>query len=340
MTSSISAASGVENQTGHDGYMPARGGHHSRQGDTKNVCFGGDIDNNRRKRNPLQESASFPGHSEGNVDMPLQRARKSNPAKTSIDLGWVSADPWQVDEGFSPRNTREPCSDDVATLFHEDFDLSSKSDNEMETDDLTECSDLAGFNDDVPRRSNDKSWIGGHKGNGPAQTSAPAKSKSKTSLSPRLGVLRSVASPVRLLPLPRQSLKKKKLVSFKVSFSKVEVRFYSRIVSDHPDCSGGPPIGIGWEYTPGQLFDVSKWEHVRCKVRKPPTELRLDHQKRERTLRAWGFGDKELAAAVRALNKSQAQRRTTVRNLGVQKMEETFEQAARKEKSWLLLRRA
>jgi hypothetical protein len=340
MTSSICAAFGVENQTGHDNYMPAYGGYHFRQGDGKKVCFGADIDNSR-ERNPLQVSASFPGRSEGNVDMSQQRATKSKPPKTSIDLGWVSADPWQVGEGFATRSTQEPCTGrDVATSFNEDFDLSSASDNEMETDDLTECSDLAGFNDDVPRRSNDKSRIGGHKGNEPAQASESIKSKSKTDLSPRLRELHSVASPVPLLPLPRQSLKKKKLVSFKVSFSKVEVRFYSRIVSDHPDCSGGPPIGIRWEYTPGRLFDVSKWEHVRGKARKPPTELRLDRLKRERTLRAWGFGDKELAAAVRALNKAQAQRRTTVRNLGVQKMEETFEQAARKVKSWLLLRRA
>jgi hypothetical protein len=130
--------------------------------------------------------------------------------------------------------------------------------------------------------------------------------------------------------------KMKKAVSFEVSFAEVEVRFYCRIVGDHPTCTVGPPVGIGWEYTPGEKFDLSDWDDLRERLRRP-TGMRLNRQKREKILRDWGYCDKDLASAVRDVNRTKAHRRKTVHNLGAQKIEEKLEQAARKVKGLLFL---
>jgi hypothetical protein len=290
--------------------------------------------------------------SAGDAGLSLQRARK-----LKSDSGVIPKDVCETAEGFSLRPNQKPCPvRDVARSCHEDSDLSSSSGDEVITDDTTECSDSVSFKcrkstrsldsnvcpaiacliDEVPCRSNNRNLDGKHKGDGSAKSSESVKSKGPMDLTVRLGQLELVGSAAPSNSLSRQSLKKKKRVSFKVSFTTVEVRQYNRIVSDHPECTGGPPIGIGWEHTRGKMFDLSQWEDMRCELEKP-AELKWDRAKREKILRAWGFGDKEFAAAVRALNKARAQRQTTVRNLGVQKMEETFEQASRKMKSWLLL---
>jgi hypothetical protein len=45
-----------------------------------------------------------------------------------------------------------------------------------------------------------------------------------------------------------------------VSFDKVQVRAYVRIVGDHPDCKEGPPLSLGWLFKEEAPISVDQYE--------------------------------------------------------------------------------
>jgi hypothetical protein len=265
---------------------------------------------------------------EGEGDLLTQRKRKSRPLRYSTDSRLTALDAPSPSKAPPTRpNTELPSGGNPVILLDGTFDhCSSHHSHNDEADDQTVCSDLS-------------DRTGGGRKIDEAANNESIMRKTGPDASPVLGRRHSVATVSLSSSLSRGQASKKQLVSFGVSFANVEVRFYNRIVSDHPSCTAGPPIGIGWEYSPGEVYNLAEWEDLRDRLRRP-TGLRLDRPKRERILRAWGVSDRELVAAIRAATKTKAQRRTTVHNLGVQKMEEKLERAARKVKSLLLLGKA
>jgi hypothetical protein len=143
----------------------------------------------------------------------------------------------------------------------------------------------------------------------------------------------SVRSPA--VALPKKKNKKKCVIAYSVRFHEVQVRVYNRILGDNPACTSGPSMGIGWEYVPQDPRTVDEWEMGRGKGRRP-SELMLQRPTREKMLRDLGIGDKEIAAGIRENIKIRSQRRQTVNNLRIQKMEETIENAKRKVNKRLL----
>jgi hypothetical protein len=212
------------------------------------------------------------------------------------------------------------------------------SSNHLSPDDQSVCSDLTGFTSVF---DDDTSFSLTHENDETAQEDGSTTStcKAHASGSDQCVPLASPAEVSSSSDIATPLKKKSRTASLQVSFAEVKVRFYNRIVSDHPACSGGPPVGIGWEYTPEEKFDFDDWEDVRDRLRSR-TGLLLDRPERERMLRDWGFGKKELASAARELHRTKAQRRQTIHNLGAHKMEEALEQAARKMKSLLFLGKA
>lgn len=48
-----------------------------------------------------------------------------------------------------------------------------------------------------------------------------------------------------------------------VTFDTVSIREYNRILGDHPDCTEGPPITIGWNYSEQPVQDLEDYESNR-----------------------------------------------------------------------------
>jgi hypothetical protein len=240
--------------------------------------------------------------------------------------------------GNSIGSNKETPSPQGCILLLRDSSDHSSPDDEQKQDDQSVCSDLTGFTSVF---DDDTSFSLTNENTEAAQEDESTKSTCKAEVSgsdqclPLTSATEVSSSSDSATPLKKKS----RTASLQVSFTEVEVRFYNRIVSDHPACSGGPPVGIGWEYTPEEKFDFDDWEDVRDRLRSR-TGLLLDRPERERKLRDWGFGKKELASAARELHRTKAQRRQTIHNLGAYKMEEALEQAARKMKSLLFLGKA
>lgn len=123
-----------------------------------------------------------------------------------------------------------------------------------------------------------------------------------------------------------------------ISFGTVSVRVFDRILGDNPGCGTGPSMGIGWVFVPQDDRSVDAYEKMRRKVR-DPSKLLLSREERENVLGNLGYTSREIAINVRELNKIRSQRRQTIVNLGVAKMEERVESARRVVKSVLLLGR-
>jgi len=137
---------------------------------------------------------------------------------------------------------------------------------------------------------------------------------------------------------PKGSYKERKTVTF----DKVQVRQYERILCENPSCSSGPSVGIGWRYVEKTTVTIGEWEMTRGGTGRPPREplqLVLSRRKREKMVRYLGYSDADIASTIRKLNKSKFHRRQTTNNLKAQNFEETAESVRRKIKNLLFLQR-
>jgi hypothetical protein len=124
-----------------------------------------------------------------------------------------------------------------------------------------------------------------------------------------------------------------------ISFDKVSVRIYERILSANPSCTSGPPVGIGWNYAPEKHYLLDAFELHRMGNRRSKAKLLLTRSVRESMLLELGYKQQDLAQAVRITIRSKNQRKQTVNNLGIAKFEETLESARKGMKSLFTVRR-
>ena len=82
-----------------------------------------------------------------------------------------------------------------------------------------------------------------------------------------------------------------------VKFDKIQVREYERVLGDNPAVSAGPPVSLGWKYTPERELDVEFFETERP-PRRTRKELSLPARFREDMLvKQWGHTLNELKLA-------------------------------------------
>ena len=58
-----------------------------------------------------------------------------------------------------------------------------------------------------------------------------------------------------------------------VSFDKVQVRHYKNVIGDHPFCTEGLPLSLGWDYTAQADIALDEYEAQRLPVRKSHRRL-------------------------------------------------------------------
>jgi hypothetical protein len=117
-----------------------------------------------------------------------------------------------------------------------------------------------------------------------------------------------------------------------IVFHEIRIREYARALGDNPSCSAGPPVSIGWEYSPKEIhLKLEKYEEKRPE-RRSMQEMVLPRDVRFKMLtQEWDVSRKDCAEATRQSLKVKNQRRQTVRNLGkAPKVEESLEIVGKK----------
>lgn len=71
-----------------------------------------------------------------------------------------------------------------------------------------------------------------------------------------------------------------------VTFGYVHVREYNRILGDHPACSTGPPLALGWDVKSRASYDLEVYEKTRNGQRRggPRSDMRIGSQDRRNIL--------------------------------------------------------
>ncbi|KAL3810460.1 hypothetical protein ACHAXA_008822 [Cyclostephanos tholiformis] len=116
-----------------------------------------------------------------------------------------------------------------------------------------------------------------------------------------------------------------------VAFAHVNIREYERVLGDNPSVRSGPPLSIGWRYSPEPLtISIEDYEFAKGPPRSS-AEFCVPKTVRESMLKEHAEVSRpQMVAAVRSIQKDKAQRRKTVVNLGMAGVEEKIEGAKRK----------
>lgn len=121
-----------------------------------------------------------------------------------------------------------------------------------------------------------------------------------------------------------------------ITFGQVNIREYERVLGDNPSVTSGPPLSIGWRYSPSILnISIDDYEKNKGSPRSS-SEYLVPKSVRVATLKEHtDIPHREMVNAVRAIQKTKSQRRKTVVNLSMASTEELVEGAKIKVKSIL-----
>jgi hypothetical protein len=114
--------------------------------------------------------------------------------------------------------------------------------------------------------------------------------------------------------------------SFKrsVSFGKLGVRQYSVEISDHPSCSYGPPVQLGWDFKEKEAIPLESYEEGRHPRREIGDLVLSYYDRRFMLLKQAGYSKREVKEAVKEVERVKRERMVTDMFLPVSPVEETI----------------
>lgn len=110
-----------------------------------------------------------------------------------------------------------------------------------------------------------------------------------------------------------------------VSFTDISVREYDVELSDHPSCSYGPPIQLGWDYLEEITTSVEDYEVTRTPMRRDVHELVLSYNARKRRLKQIGYNRNDIKAIEKEVDRVKRERLITEFFLPASAIDETVE---------------
>lgn len=118
-----------------------------------------------------------------------------------------------------------------------------------------------------------------------------------------------------------------------VSFGDLEVREYNLTLTDHPGTSFGPPIGLSWDHSCAETFDLEVYESYRMlySPRRLGKELKLaDHTRRKILMNELNFSREEIEKACSDATRIQKQRISSQSWIVLEPVEVAIESLKRK----------
>lgn len=107
------------------------------------------------------------------------------------------------------------------------------------------------------------------------------------------------------------SLKSLPMIKPTVSFSKLDIREYGIALSDHPSCSCGPPIQLGWNYSETKDLLLEDYEHIRSSSRSRE-DMILSYGTRDYLLREYaGCSRDEIERSIQEVERVKRDRHLT-----------------------------
>jgi Sodium:solute symporter family len=111
-----------------------------------------------------------------------------------------------------------------------------------------------------------------------------------------------------------------------VSFHQVEIREYSVAISDHPNCSSGPPVQLGWDYRDRAKISVNLYESHRPPRRCAHDMILSYNVRRFLLLHLAGYSTGEIRKAMKEVDRVKRNRWLTDLLLPASAIEEILEE--------------
>ena len=113
-----------------------------------------------------------------------------------------------------------------------------------------------------------------------------------------------------------------------VSFSNLQIREYDVTLGDHPSCSFGPPVSLGWDYQDAHVVPLEKYEKARSNKfpRRKSPQLRLSYNVRKYLLlKTAGYTKAELREAMKEVERIKHERKMTDMMRPLEPLDEVME---------------
>jgi hypothetical protein len=110
-----------------------------------------------------------------------------------------------------------------------------------------------------------------------------------------------------------------------VSFGKLETREFNIALSDHPSCSYGPPISLGWDFRDKEAVTLETYEEKRSPRRSMHQMVLSYNVRRYLLLKRAGYSSEDLQDAMNEVDRVKRNRLVTDLLLPASKIDETVE---------------
>jgi len=113
-----------------------------------------------------------------------------------------------------------------------------------------------------------------------------------------------------------------------VSFSNLQIREYDLTLGDHPSCSYGPPVSLGWDYRDAAVVPLEKYEKARSNKfpRRKSSQLVLSYNVRKYLLlKTAGYTKAELREAMKEVERIKHERKMTDMMAPLEPLDEVME---------------
>jgi hypothetical protein len=115
-----------------------------------------------------------------------------------------------------------------------------------------------------------------------------------------------------------------------VEFGSIEIRQHGLVLGDHPDCSYGPPVQLGWDCLERTVQHIEDYEFSRG-PRRRKNNLAINYYERKSLLKNnAGLTDEEIKQATKKVSKDKMRRNLTKTLAPFHKVEDVMESSKRK----------
>ena len=108
-----------------------------------------------------------------------------------------------------------------------------------------------------------------------------------------------------------------------VQFGSLTIRSYEIQLGDHPSCSNGAPVSIGWRYNELNPICIEKYEEWMKDKRRSRSEFHLPRSHRESILREYGYSRSQMTEAAKEVDKIKKQRRASLKTTPITRLRES-----------------
>lgn len=109
-----------------------------------------------------------------------------------------------------------------------------------------------------------------------------------------------------------------------IKFKALTMREYEIVLGNHPNCSDGPALSIGWSYNTRGPIDINRYEKSMEGMRRTRAQMLIPRKHREYLLQDFGFSSTDINESIKEIQRIQKERKETYKGSKFSNVEKAF----------------